>query len=118
MADDDDDDFELDQEARIEKLKRKASQLAGGEMTTMKMEEVDPDISEAFWQQVVDFESAGWTTYFKELEDAGIALPPPEEMDDETLKAKLWEMIEKLASMRVFIHATNHLSDRELYTRL
>ena len=120
MPDDKDnlDDFQPDQQKRIEKLKRKANEIAGGEMTTMETEDINPDISEAFWQQIVAYESAGFTTHYKQLRDANVELTLPEELDDSVLKSKLWEMIEKLASMRVFIRETDHLSDRELYSLL
>ncbi len=69
-------------------------------------------------QNIVAYESAPWTTHYQQLQEAGVELPDPETLDDEKLTAKLWEVIEALARMRVFLQSTNHLSDRELYTLL
>lgn len=107
-----------DREARINELKRQAEELAGGEMTSWESDELPPELAEEFWQSVVAYEAAPWTTHFQQLEEAGVELPPPEAMDDQTLTAKLWEVIERLAEMRVFLISTDHLSDRELYTVL
>lgn len=103
---------------RIDDLKRQADELTGGEMTSWESEDCPDEISEEFWRNVVAYEQAPRTTHFKQLEEAGVALPAPETMDDPELRAKLWEVIYKLASTRVFFEQTNHLGDRELYTAL
>lgn len=90
---------------------------AGGELTWMS-EDCPPEVAAQFWLSVAAYEQAPWTTHFQELVDAGIELPTPESMDDRQLTAKLSEVIDALARMRVFLSQTDHLSDRELYTLL
>jgi hypothetical protein len=112
------DESESDRQKRIEKLKERADELAGGNMTTGEFAECPPDVEEGFWKHVVEYEEAPWTTNFQQLERSGVSLPAPETLTDPELTAKLWEVINKLAQMRIFMEDTDHLSDRELYTAL
>lgn len=109
-------------EERIEALKRQVEELCGGQMEVGSLDdypaEVPAEVEEGFWKYVVDYEKAPWTTHFQQLETAGVSLPPPDSLNDEELRPKLWEIIQKLALLRVFIEQTDHLSDRELYTHL
>ena len=108
---------EEDRDKRIEGLKRRVQELCDG-MQMSTMSDCPAEAEETFWEQVVDYEEAPWTTHFQQLENAGVSLPPPDSLNDEELKTKLWEVIQKLAFLRVFIEQTDHLSDRELYTHL
>ena len=112
------DEDETEREKRIAELKRQAEELAGGKMVEGGTEDTPPEIEEGFWQYVVNYEKAPYTTNFKQLEEGGIALPAPETLNDEQLSKKLWEVIHALALLRVFLEDTDHLSDRELYTEL
>ncbi len=111
-------------EENIEALKRRASELTGGEMQVFtpdddpEREALPVETEEAFWNYIVEYEEAPWTTNFQQLENAGVSLPEPESLSDEQLTAKLWEVIHKLALLHVYIEQTDHLSDRELYTHL
>ncbi len=105
-------------EERIKDLKRRAEELAGGQMKDASLDDCPAETEEAFWEHVVEYEEAPWTTHCRQLEDAGVSLPPPDSLKDEELTAKLWEVIQKLALLHVFIEQTDHLSDRELYTHL
>jgi hypothetical protein len=109
---------ETERAKRIAELKRQAEELTGGEMVVGEMEETSPEVAEQFWEQVVAYEKAPWTTTFKQLEESGMQLPAPETLDDEQLTRKLGELIQRLALLRVFLDETDHLSDRELYTLL
>lgn len=108
----------VDQQIRIENLKDEVKRLTKDEMITWEEKEIQGDIEEKFWQQVLDYEKAPSSTYFKQLLQAGFEFHTPEKMDDRELKDKLWKLIHKLAQMRVFLHNTDHLSDRELYINL
>ena len=109
---------EDDRDKRIEDLKRRAEELSGGQMEFGGLDDCPEETEEAFWKHVVEYEEAPWTTNFQQLESAGVSLPPPDALTDQELTAKLWEVIHKLALLRVFIEDTDHLSDRELYTNL
>jgi hypothetical protein len=109
---------EHDREERIEHLKRHAEELCGGQMEVGNLDDCSDETEEAFWKHVVDYEEAPWTTHLQQLENAGVSLPSPDSLKDEELTAKLWEVIQKLALLHVFIDQTDHLSDRELYTHL
>lgn len=106
------------QQARIDALRDKANQLTGGKMVTSVSDDCPPHLAEQFWRNVVSFESAKQVPLFDQLIARGISLPAPEDLPDDQVHAKLWEVIHGLAAMRAFLDFTDHLSDRDLYTRL
>lgn len=109
----------VDRRIRIERLKQEAEEISGGEMLVSGGDEdEDSPVAEEFWERVLEFEKAPSGTRFAQLEEAGVALPPPESLHDAKLRGKLWEVIRKLAELRVFLYHTDHLSDRELYALL
>jgi len=62
-------------------------------------------------------ESEGWQRPIQQVQRA-MSLPPPDELTDDTLHAKLWELLHSLACTGFYVLHTNHLSDRELYADL
>lgn len=66
----------------------------------------------------MNIEPESWTPLFDTLVEMGVALSPPEDLTDGQLSAKLWEVIEALAFLGAYLEHTDHLSDRELYSRL
>jgi hypothetical protein len=117
MPDDDDLD-RIAQEIRINELREAAKEAAGREMLSWESPDAPPEISEAFWANVLRYEQAEETCHFLQLEQGGVELPPPDELDDAQLTAKLWGVIHALAKRNVFLSQTDHWSDRELYEQL
>ncbi len=108
---------EPSQEERIEKLKERVAELAGGEMS-FGGNAMDLDLEEEFLKNVVAVEEAGWTRPADHLKEGGLKLVPPERLDDEELPAKLRDVIHAMALRNMYVSNTDHLSDRELYTEL
>jgi hypothetical protein len=109
---------DTDKQAHIQDLQRRAEEFVSGELAFFESEEMSQGLREQFWEHVVAFEEAEWITSFELLEQGGMELPAPEELDDSQLTAKLWEVIRGLAMLRMFLYNTDHLSDRELYEEL
>jgi hypothetical protein len=105
-------------EREIERLKAKAIVLGGGVMACFEDESASSPFRRMFWEQVIAIESAAQTTRFERLEQAGVTLPDPEKMEEDELCLKLREVILGLSRLQVYLRSTDHLSDRELYTRL
>jgi len=103
---------------RIAELKIRAERASVGGMVAWESDTPSTELRQQFWQCVVDYETAPLRTHLQQLTDAGVELPDPNSLDDEKLSSKLWEAIDALARLRVFISQTDHLSDRELYTWL
>ncbi len=76
------------------------------------------EVQEQFKKYIDAFEQAAWSQPFQILVESGISLPPPGELSDTTLNAKLWEVINALALMGVYLEHTDHLNDIELYSLL
>ena len=116
-----DGDEELDaQESRIQELKRQAEETSGGEMFAVEFDrkDVPPAVREQFWATVQQYNTAAWTSEFEQLRKQGIALPPPEQLDDAAVSEKLAEIARAMSERNVFIEHTDHLSDRALYETL
>ncbi len=113
-----DDDADIDREIHIEKMKRELDDLAGGSMISGSFGEASPALAEIFLERVCAFENAEYDTNFNRLVERGVEMVPPAELDDTNLAAKLREVLCGLAAIRCFLHDTDHLSDRELYTWL
>lgn len=105
----------LNQEERIAKLRAELEKLGG---STTTLESMPADMEEEFLRHVLEYESAEPITLFRLLENAGVQIPLPTDLDDIALSTKLTEIIQKLATLGTYLLHTNHLSDRALYEYL
>jgi hypothetical protein len=113
----DDEEESVDDETQSGEVEPEDKQ-SSADALVWESEEFPPQARAQFWMSVAAYEQAPSTTHFQLLEESGLELPAPELMDDERLATKLWEVIEGLARLRVFLSQTDHLSDRELYESL
>ncbi|HEU4388039.1 MAG TPA: hypothetical protein VFV34_09600 [Blastocatellia bacterium] len=107
-----------DAEDRDRRLRRESEELAVDELTSYVSPDCPAEIEEEFWKQVASFEQAEWSKPFDVLVESGVELPPPAELNDDELTRKLWEVINCLGLLSVYLVSTDHLSDRELYEHL
>ena len=106
---------EPSQEERIAKLRAELEKLGG---STTTLESMPADMEEEFLRHVLEYETAAPISLMSLLANAGLEVPAPEQLDKDTLRIKLKDIIERMASLGAYVLHTNHLSDRELYEYL
>lgn len=82
------------------------------------LDDTAPSREETLQEPTVGVETENWVTPHEDLTRSGVILPPPDELTDEALPAKLWELLHELACRGFYLLHTDHLSERALYTRL
>ena len=103
---------EPSQEERIAKLRAELEKLGG---STSTLESMPADMEEEFLRHVLEYETAEPISLLRLLENSGLEVPAPETLDDDALKLKLKDIIDRMASLGAYLLHTNHLSDRDLY---
>jgi hypothetical protein len=106
---------EPSQEERINKLRAELEKLGGN---TSTLESMPADMEEEFLRHVLEYETAEQISLLRLLENAGVEVLAPETLDDDALKIKLKDLIDRMASVGAYVLHTNHLSDRDLYDYL
>lgn len=62
--------------------------------------------------------SGRWAKPADLLPEHGVNLLPPAELTDDSVRPCLWEVLQAMAEMGVYVQHTDHLSDRALYEAL
>jgi hypothetical protein len=104
-----------DQETRIKKLRQELEKLGG---STTTLESMPADMEEEFLRHVLEYETAEPISLLRLLENSGLDVPAPDQLDATSLTTKLKEVIQRMATLGAYLLHTNHLSDRELYEYL
>lgn len=106
---------EPDQETRIAKLREELEKLGG---STMSFEAMPADMEEEFLRHVLEYETAEPISLLRLIENSGLEITAPEDLDESNLTTRLKEIIERMANLGAYVLHTNHLSDRGLYEYL
>lgn len=106
---------EPSQEERIAKLRAELQKL-GGNTTTL--ESMPADMEEQFLRHVLEYETAEPISLMTLLENSGMQVAAPDTLDDDELKIKLHELIDRMSQLGAYVLHSNHVSDRELYEYL
>jgi hypothetical protein len=106
---------ETNQEERIARLRHEVEKLGGN---TMQLDSMPADMEEEFLRHVLEYERAEPISLLQLLENSGLEIAPPDQVDEETLGFKLKDIINRMASMGAYLLHTDHLSDRALYEYL
>lgn len=106
---------EPSQEERIAKLRAELEKIGG---STSTLESMPADMEEEFLRHVLEYETAEPISLLRLIENSGLEVPVPDTLEDDALKIKLKEIVEKMASLGAYLLHTNHLSDRDLYKYL
>lgn len=78
----------------------------------------DEELQEELLKHMAAYGEREPSSLFDLLPQSGVSLPAPEDLSDEEIGRKLWEVLHGLSLCGVFLHNTDHLSDRELYIYL
>jgi hypothetical protein len=102
----------LDQEQRLGLLREEVKKVGG---FISVLEGMPADLEEEFLKHVLEYETAEPMSLFYLLENAGLEIASPDNLDDQHLTTKLLALIDRMSTMGAYLKHTNHLSDRQLY---
>jgi hypothetical protein len=107
------------QEIRIKKLQNKLKELSGGLLSFKTSPDLSADIVESYLEDIINFESvASGISLFDGLQQHGVHLPPPEDLNEFLSARKVKEIYRALEKLRIFLIGYEEMTARELYSTL
>ena len=108
-----------EQAARINKLKDKLNDLSDGSAIVKTSPEAPLDAIESHLEDIINFESvSSGISLFEGLQQNGMKLPAPEELNEFRSARKVMEIFRALEKLQIFLIGLEEMSARELYSML
>jgi hypothetical protein len=113
------DEKEAQQEIRIKQMQDKLNELAGGLFSIKTSPDLSADMVESYLEDIINFESVdSGISLFDGLQQHGVHLPPPEELNDFLSVRKVREILRALEKLQIFLIGYEEMTARELYSTL
>lgn len=104
---------------RIRKLESKLLRMSKGKSSASTAPDCPPELRESHLEDILAFESlSSGPSLFEGLQDRGVDLPDPADLDEWESAEKIVQILEALARIQVFITGLAHLGPREAYAKL
>lgn len=101
------------------KLEEELKSLADGDAVFWTSGNCPAEIRRSNLEDILAFESVGsGTSLFEGLQEHGLELPPPEKLDERQSAEKVTEVLQALASLRIFLIGIEDMTPRQFYSTL
>ncbi len=114
-------DFKADREARtrVREIERELVRMSDGDYASWSSPDFPVADRQAYLEDILAFESIGsGPSLFEGLEEHGVRLPRPEDLDEEKTLKKLREIFFALSKIGVILNGYDDLSPKEFYSKL
>ena len=104
---------------RIAELEERLRNLGGGDAEFWASPNLAPETRQSDLEDIVAFESVEeGTSLFDGLQEHGLKLPPPEELDEKQSSEKAMAVLRELARLRIMLVGFEDMTAREFYSTL
>jgi hypothetical protein len=104
---------------RAKQLEEKLTRLADGDAFFWTSKDCPPDLCESNLEDILAFESVGsGTSLFLGLQEHGMDLPNPEELNEQQSAAKVQEVLNALLELQIILVGFDGMSAHKLYSTL
>jgi hypothetical protein len=103
---------------RVRQLLNQLDEITDGQMVFEGTTDLPAGVEVSFLEHMIRYETAPQTTWLEKLKSVGYDMPDPGQVSEPAIGLELWQVIQRLSEVRVFLYNTNHLSERALYEKL